>query len=357
MASIAPHIIRSLTKEQALEIAKRYGPPALLYLQQLLNGRREGKAWEKQGQTFEQIKDALPQLLQDIQTREIKVVPQAFNSTPTFVEYFQTAALGTITLALLDIARSIRRVGASLEAIQSELAISNVAKVQGWDEGGFGAYVHRFVGNEMAAVRGQKHQFFYLWHPDTDWYPAFEGSQTANPLGPTFGGYHHDLATICLRMSSDRRALIATTDYGHAAVFHLIIPAYYPLVIDRPVTFAQELLPLVITGVRHRGTDLVWFALRQRLEGLHLNHVSILRESGNWAIEGGVWGSFGSCFGMAGCATASIAFPPCAPVAGTLAATFYAAGVGSSLAAGAGIVYDAVTRETDEVLGNPIFLG
>ncbi|KAH7205091.1 hypothetical protein BKA60DRAFT_640752 [Fusarium oxysporum] len=88
--------------------------------------------------------------------------------------------------------------------------IANVARVQGWGHGGFGAYVHRFVQNEMAAVDGTQdgqHHFFYVWHPDSDWYPAFEGRQAEDLLGPAFGGYHHDLATICLRMRADRELL------------------------------------------------------------------------------------------------------------------------------------------------------
>jgi hypothetical protein len=64
-------------------------------------------------------------------------------------------------------------------------------------------------------------------------------------------------------MRADREALIAMTDYGPAAAFHLVIPAYSPLVMDHPIAFADELLPLVVTGGRHRGTDLVWFALRR----------------------------------------------------------------------------------------------
>ncbi|KAK2666462.1 hypothetical protein RAB80_018119 [Fusarium oxysporum f. sp. vasinfectum] len=198
------------------------------------------RALRQQERTFQEMQDALTQLLNDIQAREIRVVPNAFNSTPAFLAYFQAAALGSISLVLLDVASAIRRVGASLDAIRSELEIANVARVQGWGHGGFGAYVHRFVQNEMAAVHGTQdgqHHFFYVWHPDSDWYPAFEGRQAEDPLGPAFGGYHHDLATICLRMRADREALIATTDYGRAAVFHLVIPAYYPLVMDHPIAF------------------------------------------------------------------------------------------------------------------------
>ncbi|KAF4331706.1 hypothetical protein FBEOM_14528 [Fusarium beomiforme] len=305
---------------------------------------------------------ALPRLLNDIQAREIRVIPNAFNSTPAFLAYFQAAALGSVPLVLLDVASAIRRVGASLDAIRSELEIANVARVQGWGHGGFGAYVHRFVQNEMAAVDGTQdgqHHFFYVWHPDSDWYPNFEGRQAEDPLGPAFGGYHHDLATICLRMRADRQALIATTDYGRAAVLHLVIPAYYPLVMDHPIEFADELLPLVITGGRHRGTDLVWFAFYRdpRDERLQLNFIGLLNlYQPNLAMTGGYVGVVGSLFGLAGCGLASAAFPPCAPVAAALCEPFMATMIAGVTTHCSGVIFDLCTCETTQVLGNPIFL-
>ncbi|KAG4269152.1 hypothetical protein FPRO04_12225 [Fusarium proliferatum] len=229
-------IARNLTREQALQrvlqFAHRHGLSALLGLSQVLMQWAEQRASRQKEQTYQEIRDALPQLLNGIQAREIRVAPNAFNSTPAFLAYLESAALGSISLVLLDVASAIKRVGASLDGIRSELATANVAK------------------NEMAAVDraqdGQRH--FYVWHPDSDWHPAFEGRQVEDPLGPAFGGYHHDLATICLRMRADRQALIATTDYGPAAVFHLVIPAYSPLVMDHPIAFADELLPLVVIG-------------------------------------------------------------------------------------------------------------
>lgn len=362
-AAAIPLVISSLSQAQALQIAKQYGPAAVLWLLQILNQRREGRAWRQQEQTFRQMLDALPQLLNDIQRREIRVVPHAFNSAPTFLDYFQTAALGAVPLVLLSLSSAISRVGASLDAIRSELAISNVARVQGWGNDGFGAYVHRFVKNEMTVVyrtpdgADHEHHFFYVWHPDSDWYPAFEGRQTEDPLGPAFGGYHDDLATICLRMRSDRQAVITTTDYGRAAAFHLVIPAYYPLVIDRPVKFANELLPLVITGSRHRSTDLVWLSLRQKSRRLRLNYVSVLPENMNPLFVGGNLGFIGCWFGAAGCAVASITFPPCALVAGNIGASFCATGMASGAVTIAGGTYEAITQETTQVLGDPIFLG
>ncbi|EXL39074.1 hypothetical protein FOCG_18304 [Fusarium oxysporum f. sp. radicis-lycopersici 26381] len=356
-----PRTITSLPYQQALILARQLGP-LVLGLSQLLTQRGERRASRQQEQTYQEVRDALPQLLSGIQAREIRVVPNAFNSTPAFLAYFEAAALGSISLVLLDVASAIRRVGASLDAIRSELEIANVARVQGWGHGGFGTYVHRFVQNEMAAVDGTQdgqHHFFYAWHPDSDCYPAFEGRQAEDPLGPAFGGYHHDLATICLRMRADREALIATTDYGRAAVFHLVIPAYYPLVMDHPIAFADELLPLIVTGGRHRGTDLVWFTLGQdhNEERLHFNFVGLLPQNHeSLATRSGMVGFMGSYLGAMGTVVAATAFPPCAPVAGIIGQSFVASGFASWTVGAAGVVYDGLTRETTQVLGDPIFL-
>ncbi|KAI8648810.1 hypothetical protein NCS56_01496800 [Fusarium sp. Ph1] len=363
MSLVIPRTIVSLTQGRALQLAGQYGLPAVLWLYQLLNQRREGKAWRQQEKTFQEMQDALPQLLNRIQAREIRVVPNAFNSTPAFLAYFEAAALGSIPLALLDLTSAIKRVGESLDAIRSELEIANVDRVQGWGHGGFGAYVHRFVQNEMAAVDGAQdgqHHFFYVWHPDSDWYPAFEGRQIQNPVGPAFGGYHYDLATICLRMRADREALIATTDYGRAAVFHLVIPSYYPLVMDHPIAFADELLPLVITGGRHRGTDLVWFDLRQDPdeERLHLNFVGILPQNDKClATRAGIVGTMAWSFGtLVCCSLAPAVFPPCAPVAASMIVSLQAPGMACMTVLMSGAAYDALAQENIQILGNPIFL-
>ncbi|KAL5592560.1 hypothetical protein FOBRF1_013586 [Fusarium oxysporum] len=340
-------IARTLTRDQALQralqFAHRHGLSALLGLSQVLTQWAGRRASRQQEQTYQEIRDSQSQLLNSIQAREIRVVPNAFNSTQAFLAYFEAAVLGSIPLVLLYLASAIKRVGASLDAIRSELEIANVAR------------------NEMAAVDraqdGQRH--FYVWHPDSDWHPAFEGRQAEGPLGPAFGGYHHDLATICIRMRADREALVATTDYGRAAMFHLVIPAYYPLVMDHPIAFADELLPLVVTGGRHRGTDLVWFALRRdpREERLHLNFVGLLPlDHPNLAIRGGMVGFVRSWLGGVGCVVALTALPPCASVAGIMAESFVASAFASWTAAASGIVYDVLTQESIQILGDPIFL-
>ncbi|KAH7204559.1 hypothetical protein DER44DRAFT_811810 [Fusarium oxysporum] len=248
--------------------------------------RKEGKAAAQKELTYKEMQEAIPKLLQTIEQKEIRLVTNAFNSTPEFIAYFQAAATGAVSLILLDVAQSIKRIGARLDGIKEELEISNIAKVQGWADDGFGTYVHRFVRNEMAPAEGRtkgESHFFYVWNPDSVWYPDFEGRQREDPLGPNFGGYHHDLATICVRMRADRQALIATTEDNNNVVFHLIIPTYYPIVIDTPIVFAAELFPLTITGSRHRGTDLVWFNLdeRSRFPSPQLEFIGVLHLAEN----------------------------------------------------------------------------
>ncbi|KAF4452450.1 hypothetical protein F53441_4730 [Fusarium austroafricanum] len=355
--------ICSLSWEKAMGIALKNGLPALKQLNEMAARYEQGKEWSQQTNTLREMQEDLPEIIKLIEKKEIRVVSNAFNSNPSFITSFEMAAIATISLVLLDTAKSIERIGAGLDGIRSELAIENVSRVRGWSGDGFGGYVHLFVKNEMASVHdteGDEKHFFYVWNPDSDWYPNFEERQKYDPLGPSFGGYHHDLPTICLRMRADRQALITTTDYGHTAVFHLIIPAYYPLAIDTPISFARELLPLAITGSRHRGTDLVWLTLDEDededVEKPSLNFIGILPEVENLLLRASPVGIIG--FWLAGFVSviAAGAFPPCAPVAGPIASSCVAswvASAGTHIAAG---IYEDCTRKKVEVLGDALFL-
>ena len=209
----------------------------------------------------------------------------------------------------------------------------------------------------VAANRQQQHHYFYVWNPDTDWYPTFEERQRERPLGPNFGGYHTDLDTICLRMSSDRATLIRTTSYGHDAIFHLLIPAYGPIVISHPITFHGALFPLIITGQTHRSVNFVWFDLPSIPPGLGLRCVGVLDNEVAYPVKYGIAGFMSCWFGAASCAVAATVFPPCAPAAMSLGAGFCQAGMmGSWAIAVGGGVYVAMTTESIRVLGEPVFI-
>ncbi|KAF5674263.1 hypothetical protein FDENT_10071 [Fusarium denticulatum] len=354
-------LISTIGAAQLTGLLLSHGLPALSSLVSISTQRKEGKAAAQKELTYKEMQDAIPKLLEIIEQKEIRLVTNAFNSTPEFIAYFQSAAVGAVPLILLDVAQSIKRIGASLDAIKDELAISNIAKVQGWAGDGFGTYVHRFVQNEMAPVEGRtmgESHFFYVWNPDTDWYPDFERRQREDPLGPNFGGYHHDLATICVRMRADRQALLATAEDNNNAVFHLIIPTYYPIVIDTPIVFAAELFPLTITGSRHRGTDLVWFSLDEQpsFPSPQLEFIGVLPLAENNAIAGAFITFVGCWFGCAASAIAAAAFPPCAPAAGAIAVSCSTTGITSLFVGAAVDEHKKRHRKEVQMLGEAIFL-
>ncbi|KAK6720791.1 hypothetical protein SNK05_003886 [Fusarium graminearum] len=362
-AAVVPMFIGSLSAEAIRILIQEHGYDASQWIFNAYVQWKTGQAATQHTRTMEDVQHFTSDLKNIIERKEIRVVPDAFNSTPNFIGYFQTAALGAIPLAILDVGQAIRRVGASLESIRSELAIANVSTVQGWDGGGFGSYVHRFVRNEMSAFddngvdKGGNYHYFYVWHPDTDWYTAFEERQAEQPLGPSFGGYHHDLVTICLRMRADREALKATTEHGITAVLHFVIPAYQPLVVDTEFKFAEELFPLIVTGARHRGIDLVWLALDQPTgDGrLELRLVSILPdtlETSHCCTMTGM----GCAVGSAACATAMAIFPPCAPAAVAAIDVLLPSTFVSFAAFFTTRVYEEATRPDITVLGDALNL-
>ncbi|GAD96545.1 hypothetical protein FG10452.1 [Paecilomyces variotii No. 5] len=357
--------ISTLNREAAKALVKRYGADVLLGGVQLWSHYRSGKASKEQQQAYKAMKESLPKVVDHVKNKEIKVIQGAFNSSAEYIAKFQAVALVSIAIVLLDVDSAIKRIGASLERIGGELEIANAAKIQGWENEGFGAHVYNFVRNEMlqATSRTQKeqagamqqHHYFYVWNPDTTWYPVFEERNRVDPLGPNFGGYSHDLATICLRMRIDRETLIEKESHGRTAQFHLLIPAYSPIVIDHPIAFHDSLLPLTITGQRHRQVDCVWLNLRVCQRALNLQFIGVLEQEQNPFIIGGLTSYFTCGFLCFATAAASTAFPPLAPTAGSVIWSLFLGMPASFCTAAGGFIHDIATFENTHILGSVLF--
>ncbi|KAH8433971.1 uncharacterized protein LDX57_011607 [Aspergillus melleus] len=357
-------IIASLTREAAAVLIQRHGSEAVIAAlrawAQYNSGRSSNLGHED---AMKQAKNAIPSFLSNIQSNDLRVFPGAFNSSAEFIAMFQAEALVAIPVALLEVKQAIDRVGSSLQGIQRELTITNMAKIQGWEQEGFGAHVYRFVEYEMLQVANasaksgdQRRHYFYVWNRDTDWYPVFEAKNQAFPLGSEFGGYHHELDAICMRMRADRRTLIQTTSHGHAAQFHLLVPTHEPYVLDDPVIFHDSLLPLTITGQRHRSVDLVWFNLCWNPTELHLKCIGVLEERKNPIVESGAFGFAGCCVGFMAAGFAAMAFPPCAPLAEAVMLPLWSGGVASWSAAAGAAAYEDAHRRNLCILGDDSIL-
>ncbi|KAL4960144.1 uncharacterized protein BDV14DRAFT_211836 [Aspergillus stella-maris] len=356
--------IASLTRESATVLIQRHGSEAVIAALrawgQYKSGRSSNLGHEE---AMEQAKNAIPNFLNNVESSDIRVIPGAFNASPEFIAVFQAEALVAIPVALLAVKEAIARVGSSLQGIQRELTITNMAKIQGWEQEGFGAHVYRFVEYEMLQVANaraksgdQRRHYFYVWNRDTDWYPVFEAKNRAFPLGAEFGGYHCELDAICMRMRADRRTLILTTSHGRTAQFHLLVPTHEPYVLDHPVVFHESLLPLTITGLRHRSVDLVWFNLRWKPTELHLQCIGVLGEREKTVAQAGFLSGTGCFAGFIVVGWAAMAFPPCAPLAQAALLPLWSGGVASWGAATGVLVYEGANRGELCILGDDSIL-
>ncbi|KAL4977118.1 hypothetical protein BDW66DRAFT_159156 [Aspergillus desertorum] len=284
-------IIASLTTEAATVLIQQHGSEAVIAALrawvQYNSGRSSNLGHEK---ALKQAKNRVPSFLNNVKLNTLRAIPGAFNSSPEFIAMFQAEALVAVPVVLLEVKRAIDRVGSSLQGIQRELTVTNMAKIQGWEQEGFGAHVYRFVEYEMLQVANaraksgdQRRHYFYA-------------KNRAFPLGSEFGGCHHELDAIFL---------------------------------DHPVTFHESLLPLTITGQRHRSVNLVWYNLFSKPTELHLQRIGVLGERGNTIAQAGVFSFADCCIGFVAAGCAAVAFPPCAPLAEAVMLPLWAGGVAS----------------------------
>ncbi|AEO70718.1 uncharacterized protein THITE_2132160 [Thermothielavioides terrestris NRRL 8126] len=91
----------------------------------------------------------------------------------------------------------------------------------------FARQVDMTIREQMASTpSGSTRDIFFLYHPDTDRHGEFFDTRSVK-----------------------------------RARFHLIIPAYRPMLIIDPLIFPEELYPLTIRGLVHNSQPLVWFDL------------------------------------------------------------------------------------------------
>ncbi|KAL4931859.1 uncharacterized protein BDV17DRAFT_227441 [Aspergillus undulatus] len=100
--------------------------------------------------------------------------------------------------------------------------------------------------------------FYFLYHPDTDWHAEYFDRVKRERLPDNFLGLSANLDSIVVWMLFLRRHLAAKKKKVR---FHLIIPAYRPMLVREPLAFPHEVYPLSIKGFIHDSKPYVWFNL------------------------------------------------------------------------------------------------
>ncbi|CAG9990316.1 unnamed protein product [Clonostachys byssicola] len=200
----------------------------------------------------------------------IKDDVQAVAQTVGDVRILAGSTLSILGQGLERIIHQLQAINDNLKGIKDQLAAQNtLAAAGGSGPDGFARVAYGYVRSHLRKYPEEGHMFF-LYHPSNTWHWRFEELVEADPLPPSFGAISHNLDHLCLCMQAVREQL------GHEdkqTVFHLLIPTWYPITLDMPLHFPDEVLPLHILGFREGGKALVSFNLPAKQETLVLEDV------------------------------------------------------------------------------------
>ncbi|KUJ14921.1 uncharacterized protein LY89DRAFT_124934 [Mollisia scopiformis] len=113
----------------------------------------------------------------------------------------------------------------------------------------FGQHVHDFVASRIRACKksdadgkdSSTTDYFFVYHPRTDWHASFERHIEEKPL-PNLLGWTHNLELIAHFVSQIRATI------GPEATVHILMPSAHMYIVPEEFTLDQSLFPLVFEG-------------------------------------------------------------------------------------------------------------
>ncbi|KAH0536569.1 hypothetical protein FGG08_006577 [Glutinoglossum americanum] len=221
----------------------------------------------------------------------IKIMASSFFAKAKYITSFTgfvtTAGVVAHFLQARQGVGALKDLGLRLEDIKDELAAQTSLQAPEM----FAKHVHNYLRMRIEETKGGEYMHcFFVYHPDTDWHPAFFSRIGKEPLPSNFCGMSENLDALCTWMQFLRPLLARTIECGRDAVFHILIPAYRPLVVRAPLGFPEELRPLTIEGQIHSSAPRVWFNVPNAEPGL-------LQDVANLAQPPSQWQNLGAFFG------------------------------------------------------------
>ncbi|KAI8627873.1 hypothetical protein F5Y19DRAFT_486494 [Xylariaceae sp. FL1651] len=134
----------------------------------------------------------------------------------------------------------------------------------------FPQYVHDMIRERVTqtSLDGNSDHWFFVYHPDNDWYPGFYHILQKEPIGPEFCGYTKQIDTAFVFMLAARRYIekkeCKAKKEGRPVrptKLHLLIPAYQPILILEALRIPEQIGDFVIEGRINSNREFVWLNL------------------------------------------------------------------------------------------------
>lgn len=292
-----------------------------------------------------------------VKRREMSLNGEAFREGIPTVKCFLTALTKNLAqqnyLELIStFLMTMNTVATWVEVLQGNSALEHIGhKIHGELQAQTGLMAAKAFAEQVEkTIRHEANdldQFYFLYHPDTDWHAEYFDRVKRERLPDNFLGLSENLDSIVVWMLFLRRHLAAKKK---KAQFHLIIPAYRPMLIREPLAFPHEVYPLSIKGFIHDSKHYVWFNLPTiddvPAEQLEIHHIGNLYRPSSTLEEIAAPVTFmaGGLLTMGATMATAVFAPP-------LAIPVWTAGAASTVA-GANAVERMVTEAPPRVLGS-----
>lgn len=146
----------------------------------------------------------------------------------------------------------------------------------------FAKQVYMYIDMKVNGTKGlRKEHFYFVYHPDNDWHPAFFTMVKNRPLPESFYGMSENLDALCVWMQFVRIMFAKMRKPKHQPVFHILIPGYRPFSIPEPLAFPKALQPLCIHGLTNNCKPYAQLNLPGAEEDM-LDGVELWKKSQNW---------------------------------------------------------------------------
>ncbi|KAM3075324.1 hypothetical protein ACMFMG_007237 [Clarireedia jacksonii] len=200
------------------------------------------------------IRNQIEAVLPEVQTFATGV--NRYLKNKNWLDAFQTFLVGANVVAcfmdVLQGSSGLEEIGLKIHSeLEAQTGLAAPDK--------FAKHVDKYIRKEAASVyAGGAEHLYFLYHPDTDWHGEFHDIVQNKPVPSNFLGMSENLHALCTWMLFMRKRL---TKSGINARFHLLIPAYRPMVIRQSFVFPEELYPLTVHGHIHNSKEYVWLNL------------------------------------------------------------------------------------------------
>ncbi|KAI5461814.1 hypothetical protein BGZ63DRAFT_386696 [Mariannaea sp. PMI_226] len=214
---------------------------------------------------------------------EIQVMVHSLCDNAKTLGYFSTTAttvgIGINLVQTYQGIQALQLIAAKLEGISTQLAAQTALIAQKE----FPQYVYDMIGERLNQTLDDPicDHWFFLYHPDNDWYPKFYHLLEKKPLGQRFCGYTNQIDTIFIFMQAARRQVerknLRAQEKGRQfrnVKIHLLMPAYQPVLVAEALKIPEEIGDFVIEGRINSNKPFVWLNLpeEQRRYVMDIGH-------------------------------------------------------------------------------------